>query len=331
VAEPLERQVILDISPALGGLRELDDAFEQFFASLEQRFSQALAAGTGDLEPVELEVDADTSGATDEIDALGGDTVELDVDADIAGAEDDISGLSDQTVELATEADISGAEADISELEGTPVVVPVEMDTGGAQEQLNELGDAGEGATGGLNILGGATAGLTQKFTAAGGGAGAVSGGIAKLGPAGIAAAGGIAITVGGLSKLVTVGTDVIEVTDQFEDTFGAFADEVRQIDVAGLNTSLDDLSISLGTDDEALLAATTRAGAFAKTLGLSAEETAKFGENVVALGAFVSSVNPSLGDIDVVVGQIARTLSRSPHRRDRRAARQGPRGAQPR
>lgn len=297
MAEVLEREIRFDIAPALSSLQDLDSAFEQLFARVEAGLASAVQSGIDQ--------------------GLAGETAEVDVSANVDEAQGDIAGLEGGEVDVPVVAETEEASADVDafvgEAEANEVSIPVTVETGDAETQLDSLSGSASGTTDSFSALDAATAGATQKLIGAGAGAEGAAGGLAAVSAGTIGATAGVGAVVVGLGALVKTGADVLEVTQQFDNTFGRFGARVKQIDVAGLNTSLEELSLSLGTDDEALLAATSKAGAFAQTLGLSQQQAADFAERVVALGAEVSSVNPALGDIDTVVGRISQTLARSP------------------
>lgn len=265
-------------------------------------------------------IDGDAGNVTDAIDAAvagATDTITVTADADTSAAENAISQLDGQSTTVTVDADTTDATAALDELqtaaENLDLSAAVNLDTGDAEKQLDGIGQSAESATAGLGVASGAVQGFTKRLSEAGPASNELKGALGALGPEGAVAAGGVAVVVGGLAALTKVGADVISVQQQLHATFGNFAKDVKNINVAGLNADLGDLAISLGVDDEAALSAATKVGALGQSLGQSQRQAAEFTKNVVAIAASVSSANPALGDLDTVTARIGQTLARNP------------------
>lgn len=319
--EPLVREVQLDTQPAQQQLSDLAAQIEQIFANAEAQISSSLADAISAAADTQIPINADTSSIPDEI-AGAVDGVEapaLAIDADTqpltSSVDEAISGLPEP--KLAIDGDASGFEAAVQDAvasaEAESVEIPVDADTSGLEEGVKGVGNESDTTAAKVGILGGALAGLTKKFDEAAITSGATGGALKAIAPEAVAASGAIALTVESAKGIVETGAQVLGVLQQFHTTFGRFADDARNIDVAGLNDDLGDLAVSLGVDDEAALSAEARVGAFAQTLGLGQKQSAEFAKSTAAIAASVSSANPALGSLDSVMGRIAQTLARNP------------------
>jgi hypothetical protein len=313
---PIEESLNLDLGPALAGIRgELKREIEQIPSTLRDSFGDALTGMAGDIgafadlardeidrvlsEPITTSVDVDTSGvdeATAAIDEVSGTPIEstVEVDSDqiegAAGALDDLDGTSvEASVEVDTSA-IEAAAAEVEELDGTVATVTVAADTSevaGAKADMEGLGGA----------IGGASAG-----------AGKLSSTLEGLGGAGFVVPAGIAAGIGLFAK-EAISAD--EVTRSFNLRVGDLADTLNRVDVAGLNTSLSDLAIRVGANDEGLRLSLARFVSLSEGSGRARVEVGKMGQELTALAANLSVTNPSLGTADEILNQLPQALAR--------------------
>jgi hypothetical protein len=325
----IEESLNLDLGPALASIRgELTREIEGIPNTLRDSFGTALQGMATDVgafaelakeevdrvlgAPVATTVEVDTSEVTDAAGAIAdaGQPIEAPVEVDtseIDAASADIADASGEAIGASVvvdTSDLDAAKTEIEDLDGETVTVAVEADTSGlagAQSEIEEIGAGGAAARGAIEGLGGAIGGASL-------GAGKLSGTLEQLGGAGFAIPAGVAAGIG-LFASEAIHAD--EVTRSFNLRVGDLAETLNRVDVAGLNTSLSDLAIKVGADDEGLRLAIARFVSLSDGSGRAREEVGKMGQELVALSANLSVTNPALGTADEILNALPAALAR--------------------
>ena len=303
----LREELELDLGNALSSVSQLERALSDATRSFQLGLDQALVLLDGvqvtapDVTPLEqalqeavaepLPLDIDTS-AVDEVTA-------------------EIDGITPDPVQLSLFADTDAAVAEIDAITPEPIVVPVEADTSAAEESLSSLGQTAQSAAGGIDAAGSATAGLGASAGLATGSGDELLGVLGGLGAGGKAAAGGIAAVAGVTTVLFGNAVEAEAAMLRFDQTLGAFGAQVETVDVAGLNVSLDELAVSLGSSDENLRNSVSTLFQTAEASGLAGEASAAYAENIAALSARAVALNPALGDVGDVSLRLQTALAR--------------------
>lgn len=337
---PIEESLSFDVSGALQGISQIDDALTQVVQSFQVGLASALETLTSagaDVPPLAdtldvaglgpavdtaltdalsapqppVSVEADTAPLTDAIDAATSVAPIIAVDADTTAAQDAIDALIPQAIVAPIEADTTAAQTSIDALTAQPVEIPVEADTSAAQSSINDLGDAASGASGKIGNLTQANNALEVATNLAGGDIASFSGGLGGIGAAGLEGAAGLVVFGGFLDKTINLAADAEAQNRRFQATFGALAEQVQHINVAGLIISLKDLGLQSGTSSTDLQAVASRIGALGQSSGAGAAQIVKTTDSLLALGATFSVNNPRLGDAATVTDQLTSAFAR--------------------
>lgn len=283
----LEEELTLNIDAALSEVDRLGATLTQ----VTQQFSADLASALDPLQSVDVAVavETDTSGVAGDID----------------------SAVAEASAVVAVEADTTEAADDVASLSGDPVVVPVVADTGEARSQIDGLGESASGASGSLAGLDSASVGLAASAGLAGGSADELAGALGGLGA-------GAAVGVGAFTALAAVGAQFFDVASgnvsaaqRLDSTFGEFQGTLNDVQIGSLNTDLETLSQSLGTNASDLQDVAASLGTFATASGASQEEAAGFAQQVSVLGARAVALNPNLGDVASTTQNLQTALAR--------------------
>lgn len=312
----IEESLNLDLGPALAAIRgDLKREIEGIPSTLRDSFGDALQGIASDVgamaelakdeldrvlgAPIETQVAVDTEGvdaAAAAIDEVSGTPIDstVEVDSDqidaAAGALDDLDGEQVETTVAVDTTDLDAAQQEIDDLDGETVTVAVEADTEGltgARQEIEGLGSGIAGAQVGAGKLSGTLEAL---------------GGASFVVPTGIAA---------GLGFFASEAIHADEVTRSFNLRVGDLADTLNRVDVAGLNTSLSDLAVRIGADDEGLRLALARFVSLSEGSGRARVEVGKMGQELTALAANLSVTNPQLGSADEILNALPAALAR--------------------
>lgn len=313
--EPLEEQLVLDISPALASIGLVDDALSTVISNFTAGFGDAFTAVTAQIAaPVDIPITADPSAAEAAVSGLDAPQT-VPVDADVSQADTAIQGLDSTQVQVPVSGDTTEAAVAISALDTAPVVVSVDADTSQAQDSIDALGQSATKATGGgTEGLGGLEAAVLGVEAATGAAAGETAGlatGIGAIGGAGTAAAiGGGAAFVGFLGETIKLAADAQAQNRLFASTFGDVAEQARSINIGGLNISLEELGKQSGTAVANLEASATRVGLLGNASGAAAPQIANTAQSVLGIAGALSVANPRLGDAATVADTLTRALA---------------------
>ena len=188
--------------------------------------------------------------------------------------------------ELETDVLVSDYEALVSQL-GEPVQVPVEPSPG-ASEELDKTAESAKKAKDELND--------TQVA------AGAAF--VAKVG-------GGFAAVAAAAGGFFTAAVQSESATRSFNQTLGELAPAIDNVDVNGLDISLQELAETLGSDDEAVLTVATRFGQLGITSNAAAEDIATANNQLFAVAANIRATNPALGELDQIATRAGQAFIR--------------------
>jgi hypothetical protein len=295
----LEESLGLDISPALASIGTLDDALGQvlqnFSVGLASAISSSISDAGGASGAIDIPVQVDTSQVEGQL-SLFDQPIDVPVQADTSTAVAAVDELNTALTDTQTQAtDATDALGGISS--GAAGLA----DTAGAATDAAGGLDALSSSAKGVGIATGVAVGDTTRLTDAVGGLGG-----------GFAAAVGAGLAFGAfISKTVSLAADSQAQFARFNQTFGAFADQVQHIDVGGLNLSLDQLAQKSGTSITNLQASASRIGLLGTTSGAAGETVAKVTDQVLALAGTLSVTNPRLGDASQVTDQLTSALIR--------------------
>lgn len=227
-------------------------------------------------------------------------SLSIDVESTVEDVQAELDSLSADAIDVPVEADVSTAESEIQSLDAQPVEVPVEADTTQAQAEVASLGESVSDVTGQLAEGSGALGDFGGAAGLAGGELGGLDAGLGSVATRAGGAAAGVGVVATAFTEFATQGIEALSVEQRFANATGELGDQIRQIDVGGLNTDLGDLAISLGGSDEAALAAATNLALIGEQAGLTDSEISSFTDGLFAFeAAAISSglASGSLGD----------------------------------
>lgn len=298
----LDAELQLDIARALSSIDDVESA---------------LNAATSGI-PVEL----DLSGVTAFSDAIEqavaqvtAAPVDVSVDADTALAEAGIGALSDSPpVDVPVVADTAGAEDALTTLASSapPVDMLVEADTSGAEQSIGDLGAAADHTAD-------ETSNLSEHLGVLGAAAGVAEGSARELvatvgelgGETGKAAAGGIAVLAAATAGFFEEGLHAVSAGQRFDLVLGDMANQIKEIDVNGLNISMEELGIQFGSTAAEMQNSNSKLFQFAINSGASREKAVEFTQQVETLAARAISLNPQLGTLSDVTDTLGPKLAR--------------------
>lgn len=223
-------------------------------------------------------------------------TLELDVSTALA----DIDALGAALTDTLTQASQAGSTA-IADSVGA---------TGPATQGITELGQASETTASQQGDLRNAVEGVAGVSMLATGQVGGMRTAVQGFGVDAIPAVAGALALTAGLKELFTAGVEAEGAAQRFTATLGNMAGRVSTINVGSLNADLKELSITLGSDDEATMQAAATLFQFATNAGIARGASADFTEQVIALAARAVALNPALGTIADVVPLMSRGLA---------------------
>lgn len=271
-------------------------------------------------------VDAETASIAPDIDlAIAAANGEVEVTAgsmaELLAAID--AAVADAEAMVRVDADTQPMEQAIAEATASlPVVeVATSFDDGGATQGLQQVGQAAEETEGDVGELTGATQTSAAVSALATGSYSTLAGNIASYEKR---AGGAVGVTTGiatAIGVFVANATGAIGATQQFEGSLGNMAARVNDLrDIEGLNTTLSDLALTLGSDDDAIRQVSASLFQAASSTGVADASAAKYVQQLIALGSRAVALNPQLGTVDSAVQGISTALVRG----GRTAARYG-------
>lgn len=309
----ISEQLILDASEADQTIAQIDQQLQQ----AAELFKVALADALDILsQPIIAQVEADTQPAETEIAALAdAPPVDIPVAADTAEAEQLILALGDQPpVDIPVDADTALAQDALTTLAGSapPIDMLVEADTSGAEQSVTDLGTAADHSAG-------ETSKLTENVGLLGAAAGVAEGSAKELvatvgelgGEAGGAAATGVLALAAATAGFFTEGLGAVSAGQRFDLVLGDMANKVREIDVNGLHTSMEELGLQFGSTGAEMENANSKLFQFAINAGATKDKAVEFAQQVETLSARAISLNPQLGTLSSVTETLGPKLAR--------------------
>lgn len=332
------QELQLDASSADSTISDLDRQLQQ----TAELFKVALADAMSILgQDISVPVSADTTQAITDIGTLAEQPpVDVPVSADVTEATTDIAGLADQPpIDVPVTADTTEVQSALDEFEaGVPpfdlqvvpdltqtaaaiaefeagvaaIQLPVEADTTNASAQMSDLGDAAGGAREGVEGLEGSVAGLGAAVGIAEGSAKELVSTIGEMGGESTAvAAGGILALAGATAGFFTEGLNAVSAGQRFNLVLGDMANKAEEIDINGLDTSMEDLGIQFGSTGAEMENANSKLFQFAINAGATKEKAVEFAQQVETLAARAISLNPQLGTLADVTETLGPKLAR--------------------
>lgn len=298
MADDLEASLGLDLDEAFGAVDDLGARIDSTLADAQASIEAALATLA---EPVEMQLD------------FGLEDLPAEIESTVASVEPETGQLILPGIED-VQGDIEGAVA-AADMTTDPLEVPgLEDVTAGIDElstSVSGLGDASGGAASPMDALGLASAGVGAAAAGATGSAAGLSGVLGQINPAAAGAAGAILGGVGAFKLLTSEAISSESATMRFNDALGDMAGRVERINVGGLNTTLSDLALTLGSDDDSLRVVAAKLFELQTNAGMARDQAATFTEQMVALGARVAATRPEMGTLDQVTGSLERAFFR--------------------
>lgn len=305
----LEASLSLDLTEALSQIQDVEAALASALETSAADFTSALATG---LSSAFDEVGVDAANAFTGVGLELGDQL-------VGAAVTAQAAFDDLTVKPAI--DTSGIESEV-EAALAQVDTTLEIDfqgadagTEGLTDDLDDLGESGEEAAGGVGDAATAVGAFATATQVAQGELGGLTTGIAGISSASAGAVAGIAGLAVGFGAAFLAGEKLVSSQERLALVFGASAAALDTIDVGGLSGDLDDLAVQAGSSSAALRQAEASAGLVGKAAGLGQEESAKFAEELAALGLRAVALDPSLGDAGAATKRLLTIIGRGGQR----------------
>jgi hypothetical protein len=288
--------VRLDLSEALG---QIDQMFSTFVETASSAAADAKQAILDQLSTVDATVDVqlgDPAATQQQItDAVAGADAVVTPDIDTAAITDQVASAAEEGMTQGLET--GAAEADVTPSGGGGGAGP---DPGATDDSTRSL----------LDLAGAAKVAETASG-ALRGEASATTGALSLLGPQGAAASGAVAGLAAVMVDAFHEAEEAQVVTQQVDRTFGAFAGTVRSVNFDGFKGSLQDTTVALGADDDALQQVTVRLGSMGLAQGQTQQQVAQTGQAFQDLVLKVSALHPELGTADEIAQRLMRGLVR--------------------
>jgi hypothetical protein len=186
---------------------------------------------------------------------------------------------------------------------------------GGALEQtasgMDQVSESAKSASDSSQNLGSSLKGVEGVALLASGHVGGMRTAVQGFGAAAIPAVSGALALSAGMGELVQKGIQGEAATQRFNAILGDMAKTVSQVHVGDLNTSMDKLSITMGTVPSKTQQAAASIFQLGINSGLSKQQSGQFADQIVALAARSVALKPSLGDVGSVAEQMGTRLAR--------------------
>lgn len=288
----LDSELNLSIEAALRQVDSLE-------AAISKATSDVTLAVQVDGAGVASEIEAAVAAANTDV-AVTTDTSEITPAIDEAvAATDAVVPVTADGSEIPAEIEAAVASADVP-----PIVV--EADTASADANIGELGKSANIASEEIDTLGSST----KLFGAAAGvTAGEASGlgeAVSDLGGGAKAAVGIVASLTASTVELFHAGLDAEAAQFRVNQQLGDMASQIETINVGDLNIGLTELSVKLGSSDEAIQNTIANLVQLGVASGVTKQQAIDVSEQFVALAARAVALNPGLGS----VGDVAQSLS---------------------
>lgn len=334
----ISEELVLSIDSALAEIGKIDAALQAAAARFTVDLAQSLNAVPLNVT-VQVNVDQATltSAVTDALSKAAGDApvvVQADTAALTAEIQQAVSAIPTTTT-VSVDADTTTAQQTIGALDGQTITETVEVDTTAAAAAIDELAQkvADLASAGGqtteiippstvpdLDAAGTSAKGAKESFDALGSSVDALSIGaagldgnvkplFATLGEAGVAAGALAAAT-----KILTGdAVDAASAEQRLElaaKNLGVTLDQVTNLSVGGLDQSLKDISLTVGTSLSQLKGAEATFLTLGQNAGFTSAQTTDFAASLSILAERSVALNPNLGSVADVMTRLNQAFS---------------------
>lgn len=320
--EPLEADLVLSYDDALARIEEIRTTLEDALTTAAQAGSDSLAqAMSTSSDTARADLEAALTGASDvggaalsDAFANQGEQLRLTIDEGITsggetGAANLTAAIDAATAELRTSLDdalTSAAESGAGALTDS---ISASVDS--ATSSVSSLGEASKTASENGKGFEGTLKGMEGAALLAGGQVGGMRSVVQGFGAAAVPAVAGSLALVEGFKEVVSKGIEGTSATQRFNLVLGDMADTVRRVQVGDLDTSIEKLSITMGSVPSRTEQAASSLFTLYTNAGLTRGAAAQATDQIIALAARSVAAKPALGDIGTVAEQMGIRLAR--------------------
>jgi len=329
----LEEQLLLDISDALTNVGQLETALTSaaslFASSISDALSvlDSLQVGTVDASEVTTAIDtavtaadlapvvtADATAVTDDIDtAVAAVDAQVTPTTDAGSITSDIDAAvqaADATVPLNIDVSNLAAEID-SAVANADTNVTIGADTGDATAQIDQLGQAAKSGGANLDGIAKSAEGFGIAAALGKGEVGALRDVTGQLeGSAGAAGLGLVALT-GTAAELFHIAAEGQVAENKFASSLGDVAEQVKHVEIGGLNEDLIGLATRTGNAKDQLLLADAKIADLGHSAGATNPQIAETATQINAIAIRATTMNPNLGQAGDVADRLAGAFAR--------------------
>lgn len=293
----LDAELVLSIDRALSDVGTLE---------------QALAAATTDV-PLTLDTSTIEGSIADAVASATATPAPIEVDPSgiPTAIEDAVSSVDPSvTVDGDTGPLVDGISSAVANI--PPIDIPVEADTTAANEQIADLGSTAAESSSSVGELNSSVGELGALAGVAEGSASELVKTVGELGGEGTAvAAGGVLALAGATAGFFEEGLQAVSAGQRFEMILGDMASKIKEIDVNGLNTSVEELGIKFGSTGAEMENVNSKLFQNAVNAGISRDKAVEFAQQIETLSARAISLNPQLGTLADVSSSLGDKLAR--------------------
>lgn len=252
-------------------------------------------------ELLEVTVTADTDAFTDLVDAAkiaAESPIDIIIDTSIENALAEIDRIRNEaseeiTLELTVDADTTGLqEAEDDAQKASEALEEVETQSGKAGEKLTGVADTSQIAGTAMALATGQGKQFAEK--------------LASITNVSVGTIGGVIAVAGAMALMFHSAESARAASDRLNLVFGDMTAEVLKMNIGGLSGDLSEIATSAGQSGAKLKDAAASAGQMAKQAGKS-DEMVIFAQRINAISIRAAVLKPSLGE----AGAIAETLQR--------------------
>lgn len=308
--EPLDAEVVLDISDALSRVDDLRNTLEAALLEAVSSYSTAMADAISGVESALSGVDSSVSGAT---------AAPIEVQVDTSGAVEQLSLLDDAAQTAAVDVQAVGQEGAASldavtqaGADAAASLDEVQTSAGGASEAVQSVGSAASDSAGGLDVAATATTGLNSAQGLMSGSSagleGAIGGATSSMGPYGAAAAGATAAVFG----LAEAGLTAVSAEQRFNNILGDQKKAIEDVHVGDFSGDIFKLGLEFGSTRAEMQNSVATIYQHASAAGFAADKAGTYTDQLIAMAGRAVALNPALGNIGDVVDTLETKFARS-------------------
>lgn len=265
-------------------------------------------------EPLEAELELSIDSALASVSDVGNAVAEALEEAGSVGASAIDSSLS-AIPALAIEFDTTDAQEQLSlftDQAAVPVESSLDLDTSEAQQAAEEFGASARESAGGVGSMQDAVTGLNASAGLASGSVGSLGSALSGVSTEAAVAVGAIAAVAGAATAMFHEALDAQSATERFALALGGMVDSVENLSAfKELDTSISQLTLSLGSDDDALRQVISTQVQLATASGKSKKEAADYAQTLAVMAARAVALNPTLGNVDTVATSLGQAFAR--------------------